>query len=205
MASGPAIVLDRTGGADQPLSLPSDLPGQNSNEAYDLTVTRKGVKIHSRSSAGIFHGIQTLRQMVEGSGPNAALPVVEIQDWPSLSFRGTMVDISHGPLPTEMEIERQLDFLARWKANHYYLYTEDSIELKGYPLRNPDGRLTQDCGALPVARKSSCAADASAGDCDYGWGVHQRTFSSPVVCNFSTVAGRDGAGARMVNPGRSCL
>ncbi len=55
-----------------------------------------------------------------------------------------MVDISHGPLPTEKEIERQLDFLSRWKANQYYLYTEDSIELKGFPLLNPDGRLTQD-------------------------------------------------------------
>ena len=61
-----------------------------------------------------------------------------------MAFRGTMVDISHGPLPTEKEIERQIDFLSRWKENQYYLYTEDSIELKGYPLLDLDGRLTQD-------------------------------------------------------------
>ena len=140
----PAILLHRTGQTDQPLSLPGDLPGPKSSEAYDLTVTRQGVKIHARSSAGIFHGIQTLRQLVEGSGSDAVLPLVEIHDWPSLAFRGTMVDISHGPLPTEKEIERQLEFLARWKANQYYLYTEDSIALKGYPLLNPDGRLAQD-------------------------------------------------------------
>ena len=55
-----------------------------------------------------------------------------------------MVDISHGPLPTENEIKRRLDFLARWKANQYYLYSEASIELSGYPLLNPDERLTKD-------------------------------------------------------------
>lgn len=139
-----AIVLDREGAKDEPLALPGDKPGPDSREAYDLTVTEQGVKVHARSSAGIFYGLQTLRQLVEGEGPQAVLPLVEIHDWPSMAYRGTMVDISHGPLPTEKEVERQLDFLARWKANQYYLYSEDSIELKGYPLLNPDGRLTQD-------------------------------------------------------------
>jgi hypothetical protein len=142
-AQGMAIVLDRVGATDQPLALPGDLPGPHSKEAYDLSVSEHGVRIHSQSSAGIFYGIQTLRQLVEGSGSDAVLPQVEIHDWPSVELRGTMVDISHGPLPTEKEIERQIDFLARWKENQYFLYTEDSIEMKGYPLLDPDGRLSQ--------------------------------------------------------------
>ena len=40
-----------------------------------------------------------------------------------------MVDMSHGALLTEAEVERQLDFLARWKVNQYYFYNEASIEL----------------------------------------------------------------------------
>src|SRR6266536_1749462 len=55
-----------------------------------------------------------------------------------------MFDLSHGALPTEAEIKRQIDFLARWKGNQYYFYSELSIELKGYPLINPGGRYTQD-------------------------------------------------------------
>src|SRR5207245_9991608 len=74
----------------------------------------------------------------------ATIPEVEIRDWPSLAYRGTMVDMSHGPLPKEDEIKRQLDFLARWKANQYYLYSEASIELEGYPLLNPGGRFSKD-------------------------------------------------------------
>jgi hexosaminidase len=139
------VLLDREGEKDEPLALPGEQVGANSREAYDLAVTDKGVKIHARSSAGIFYGLQTLRQLLEGQSPKAALPVVEIRDWPALAFRGTMVDISHGPLPTAKEIERQIDFLARWKANQYYVYSENSIELTGYPLLNPgDARLSKD-------------------------------------------------------------
>ncbi len=137
------IVLERVGSAD-PLAVPGESPGPNSREAYNLTVSAQGIKIHARSSAGIFYGIQTLKQLVEGSGVESVFPHVEVRDWPSLAYRGTMVDISHGPLPKESEIERQLDFLARWKANQYYLYSENSIELAGYPLLNPDARLKKD-------------------------------------------------------------
>lgn len=138
----PLILLDRAGQVDQPLALLGETPGPHSREAYDLSVTGQQVKLHATSSAGIFYGAQTLRQLVEGDGVGAVLPVVEIHDWPSVAYRGTMIDISHGPLPTENEIDRQIDFLARWKANQYYLYSEASIELPGYPLINANARLT---------------------------------------------------------------
>jgi hypothetical protein len=142
-AARPAILLNRTGQVDA-IPVPGEHPGPESREAYTLKVTPQGAEIQAVSSAGLFYGVQTLSQMVEGEGANAILPEAEIRDWPSLAYRGTMVDMSHGPLPTESEVERQLDFLARFKANQYYLYNEASIELKGYPLLNPTGRFTQD-------------------------------------------------------------
>ncbi len=141
---GLPIVLEREGAKDVALAQPGEQPGPDSREAYDLSVTQQGVKIHARSSAGIYYAAQTLRQLIEGQGAGAVLPAVEIRDWPSMAYRGTMVDISHGPLPKEQEIERELDFLARWKANQYYLYSEDSIELTGYPLLDAGARLSQD-------------------------------------------------------------
>jgi len=138
-----AIVLRRTGAVD-PLPIPDERPGPDSREAYSIKVTSQGAEIRARSSAGLFYGVQTLRQLVEGVGADAVLPEVEILDWPSFAYRGTMVDMSHGPLPTEEEVKRQLDFLARWKANQYYFYNEASIELDGYPLLNPEGRFTKE-------------------------------------------------------------
>jgi hexosaminidase len=138
-----AIRLTRTGPID---SLPRDneQPGPDSRESYHLRITPEGGELRARSSAGLFYAAETLLQLIEVSGKDAFLPAVEIDDWPSLSYRGVMFDLSHGPLPAEAEIERQIDFLARWKGNQYYFYSELSIELKGYPLINPGGRYTQD-------------------------------------------------------------
>jgi len=135
--------LVRSGPVD---ALPRDheQPGPNSRESYHLRVTPDGGEVRAPSSAGLFYAVETLLQLVEGSGKRSALPTVEIDDWPSLAYRGVMFDLSHGPLPTEDEIKRQIDFLAQWKGNQYYFYSELSIELQGYLLINPAGRYSQD-------------------------------------------------------------
>jgi hypothetical protein len=142
-ASGPSILLNRTGtGAALPGD--KDSAGPDSREVYSLQVTPKGAEIRASSSAGLFYGIQTLLQLVEGSGTQAMLPAVTIRDWPALAYRGFMMDLSHGQLLRVPEIERQIDLLARFKANQYYFYSEASIEFEGYELVNPDARYSRD-------------------------------------------------------------
>ena len=138
-----AIVLRRTGsGPDLPQ--PDERPGPDSREAYTIKVSPEGGEIGASSSAGLFYGVQTLRQMVEGFGSETAIPEVEVHDWPSLAYRAVMMDMSHDELLTEKEVKRQIDFMARWKANQYYFYSEASIELEGFALLNPEGRFTRE-------------------------------------------------------------
>ena len=141
--SGKSILLDRTGAVDA-MPMPEERAGPESREAYSLKVSPTGSEIRARTSAGLYYGVQTLAQLVEGVGPDAILPEVEIRDWASLAYRGMMMDMSHGPLLTEEEVKRQIEFLARWKANQYYFYSEASIELQGYTLQNPAARFTQE-------------------------------------------------------------
>ena len=138
------ILLNRTGnGAAVPAD--GETAGPDSRESYSINVTPKSAEIQARSSAGLFYGAQTLLQMAEGSGPQAALPAAELHDWPALAYRGLMMDFSHGQLLRVSEIERQLDLLARVKANQYYFYSELSIEYEGYELVNPgEARYTRD-------------------------------------------------------------
>src|SRR5512144_1623938 len=91
VSSRKSILLKRTGEAG---ALPADMesPGPDSRESYTLQVTPKGAEIRARGSAGIFYGVQTLLQMVEGTGPAAVLPVANIKDWPALAYRGVMID-----------------------------------------------------------------------------------------------------------------
>lgn len=138
-----SILLTRTGEAG---ALPADMEsaGPDSRESYTLRVTPKGAEIRGRSSAGIFYGVQTLLQMVEGTGTQAALPVAEIKDWPTLAYRGVMIDFSEGELIRVSEAERQIDLMARFKINQYYFYSEASIEFEGYDVVNPNGRYTRE-------------------------------------------------------------
>jgi len=142
-AAGPAIVLTRTGEVAA-LPLADERSGPESRESYVLKIVPDGAEIRAVSSAGLFYGMQTLLQMVEGMGSLAVLPGAEIRDWPALAYRGFMMDLGHGQLLRVPEIERQIDHLARFKANQYYFYSEATIELDGYSLVNPNGRYTRE-------------------------------------------------------------
>ena len=137
------IVLERTGPVDA-LPVPGEKAGPDSREAYRLSVGDRAVRITGRSSAGVFYGVETLLQLAEGRGAEATFPQVAIRDWPALAYRGTLVDVgSEGPMCTVAQVERQLDLLARFKANEYLFYSEANIALDGYPLLNPQARFTK--------------------------------------------------------------
>jgi hexosaminidase len=138
-----SIIFERTGSVD-PLPVPGEKPGPGSRESYRIKVTRGNIRITARSSAGLFYGVQTLRQMIEGSGDKTFIPEVEIEDWPALAYRGYMMDMNHSHFLKVEEIKNQIDFLSRWKANWYLFYSEASIELDGFPLLMADARYTKE-------------------------------------------------------------
>jgi len=116
----------------------NDISSSDSRESYRLSVGAAGVKLHARTTAGLFYAVQTLRQLIEGSPNSYTLPFVEIADWPSMPYRGFMMDMSHGAILTVAEVEKQLDLLAEFKANQYYFYVETDLDLDGYPLLHKD-------------------------------------------------------------------
>lgn len=127
-ASIPVILTRDMSGSDLPGV--DDKAGPDQREAYGISVTPSKVELHGRTNAGVFFAVQTLRQLIEGE----KLPIVEIEDWPSLPYRGLMMDMSHGAVPAVAEVKRQLDLLARFKANQYFFYVEANLRLEGYPL-----------------------------------------------------------------------
>ncbi len=139
-AGDSGLTLHRTGASD-PLPVPGESPGPDSREAYKISITSGGAKVQARSSGGIFYGVQTLCQMIEM--PGAILPEAQVTDWPAMAYRGTMVDMSEGPLLRVADIKRQIDLMARWKNNQYYFYNETSIALDGLPPAAPGARLTK--------------------------------------------------------------
>jgi hexosaminidase len=72
------------------------LTKQNANrEGYTLNITPSTIRIEASSPAGVFYGIQTLLQLLPpDAGSTAAIPCVEITDYPRFGWRGLMLDVS---------------------------------------------------------------------------------------------------------------
>ncbi len=122
----------------------ADIAGPQSREAYRIVSTTRRIELRAPSSTGLYYAFQTLRQLVQGSGAEASIPALEIEDYPAFAYRGFMMDFAHGAVLTEDEVKRQLAFLARWKANQYYFYSETNIDFAGYPLLHSPATWSQE-------------------------------------------------------------
>nr|WP_307871754.1 beta-N-acetylhexosaminidase [Micromonospora sp. U21] len=122
-------------------------------EGYRLAVTRDGVTITAVTSSGLFHGAQTLRQLlppaIESPVPVTerwALPGGTITDAPRFPYRGAMLDVARHFFAVE-DVLRVVDHLARYKLNHLHLHLTDDqgwrIAVDSWPRLTTVGGATE--------------------------------------------------------------
>jgi hexosaminidase len=106
----------------------------NTAEGYNLTVDPEGISILGKEPAGIFHGVQSLLQLMETN--EGSVPLVDIKDYPRFVYRGMHLDVGRHMFPVEF-IKEYIDYLAKYKYNYFHWHlTEDQgwrIEIKKYP------------------------------------------------------------------------
>jgi len=136
-------VLGRAGSNSIHLRLDKAL-AKFGSEGYQLHVKPTGVEIAASTPAGVFYGIQTLRQMLppeifrraKTDGVDWSIPGATIQDQPRFSWRGLHIDVGRHFMPKEFLL-KYIDLLALQKMNVLHLHlTEDQgwrIEIKKYP------------------------------------------------------------------------
>ena len=115
------------------------LPPSINEEGYALSVSKDRVVVGGVSPAGVFYGLQTLKQLVRGEGADAYIQGVRIVDWPAMRWRGVSDDISRGPVPTVDYVKRQLRTFAAFKLNMHSFYMEHAFSSKAHPLIGPEG------------------------------------------------------------------
>ena len=101
-------------------------------QGYDLAIDSSGVNIVASSPAGLFYGVQTLRQLLTQTG--AKLPGLRISDWPDFPNRGVMLDISRDRVPTQETLYDLIDMLAALKINQFQLYTEHTFAYRNHQV-----------------------------------------------------------------------
>ncbi|MEU3457796.1 beta-N-acetylhexosaminidase [Micromonospora sp. NPDC006766] len=122
-------------------------------EGYRLDVIGTGVRITAGTAAGLFHGVQTLRQLLPAA-VESATPVAErwvvpggtIVDRPRFAYRGAMLDVARHFFGVE-DVLRVIDHLARYKLNHLHLHLTDDqgwrIAVDAWPKLTEVGGTTE--------------------------------------------------------------
>ena len=122
-------------------------------EGYEIVVSPNSAVITAGTSAGIFYGVQTLRQMLPVSVEHPAavgrrlwLPLGRVQDAPRFAWRGMMLDVSRHFLPPAA-VKRFVDLASLYKINRLHLHLSDDqgwrIEIKTRPSLTAVGGSTQ--------------------------------------------------------------
>jgi len=112
-------------------------------EGYELTVRRTQVQIVAAQPAGLFYGVQTMRQLLPPSVEHIAsytrrlvMPAAHVVDVPRFEWRGGMLDVARHFLPAE-DVKRFIDLYALYKLNRLHLHLADDqgwrIEIKSWP------------------------------------------------------------------------
>lgn len=109
-----------------------DTPMQD--EGYVLIAEPHEAYIIGATSAGVFYGVQTLKQMLPVAGEKQEISTGTIRDWPAMKYRGIDDDLSRGPFPTLAFQEHQIQVFASFKVNVYSPYFEHTLMYPNEPV-----------------------------------------------------------------------
>ncbi|MEU5301595.1 beta-N-acetylhexosaminidase [Streptomyces noursei] len=153
-ATGFSLPVTTRGGAD---GIVLRLGGRDTRglgaEGYKLTSGGRAVTISAARPAGLFHGVQTLRQLLPAaveketrqSGP-WRIAGGTISDAPRYAYRGAMLDVSRHFF-TVGQVKRYIDQLAQYKINKLHLHLSDDqgwrIAISSWPRLATYGGSTQ--------------------------------------------------------------
>lgn len=109
------------------------------SEGYVLIIENQQAYIIGASSAGVFYGVQTLKQLLPLPSEERELATGTIRDWPAMRYRAVQDDLSRGPVPTPEFQKHQIRVLSSFKANIYTPYFEHTLQYSSAPMSAPPG------------------------------------------------------------------
>jgi hexosaminidase len=147
--------------SDAPSTTPTDgisllLTGAGTavgDQGYLLNASAATVVIRANKVAGLFGGVQTLRQLLPAKVESATaqagpwtVPGANITDYPRFVHRGAMLDVARHFHPVAA-VKRYLDQLALYKVNYFHWHLSDDqgwrIVIDSWPRLTTVGGSTQ--------------------------------------------------------------
>lgn len=108
---------------------------KDKKEDYEINVAEDFMSVIGKDDAGLFHGIQTMLQLIQNS-KDGKIPAVKIKDYPKFAWRGMHLDVCRHFFNVD-EVKQYIDYLAMYKLNTFHWHLTDDqgwrIEIKKYP------------------------------------------------------------------------
>ena len=126
-------------------------------EGYRLDVTDNQITVTANQPSGLFHGIQTLRQLLPpqvekrtapsaASAPTLTVPSGHIVDYPRFTYRAAGLDVARHFF-TVSDVERYIDEVSLYKVNYLHLHLTDDqgwrLAIGGWPNLTSIGAATE--------------------------------------------------------------
>lgn len=136
---------------DIQLSLKEDF--DENPEAYELAITEDQLHLTASTAAGLFRGVQTLRQLLPATIETQTkidtlleVPTGIIRDIPTYQYRGVMLDVARHFFSVA-DVKKFIDHIAMYKMNVLHLHLADDqgwrIEIKSRPKLTEIGGSTE--------------------------------------------------------------
>jgi hexosaminidase len=100
-------------------------------EGYQLVITPGSLFLSAKHPAGLFHGVQTIRQLLpaaieshELQGCPWEIAAMTIRDRPRFGWRGAMLDVARHFFCVA-DVKRYIDQIAYYKMNRFHLHLSD--------------------------------------------------------------------------------
>jgi hypothetical protein len=103
------------------------------DEGYLIDARPDALILAAHSSAGIYYGVQTLRQIIGMKPGRSGIDCISIVDWPDYRHRGIMHDVTRGKVPTLKTLKGLIEYFGSLKMNVLQLYVEHTFVFRRHP------------------------------------------------------------------------
>ena len=101
-------------------------------QGYRIRVRAKRIELVGQGPAGLRYGVETLAQLFQPR--SKTVMACDVDDAPDLEWRGLLLDVSRGKVPTLETLEQVVDLMVALKLNLLMLYTEHVFRFRRHPL-----------------------------------------------------------------------
>lgn len=132
----------------------------NQKEGYYLSINNKEIILAGNDERGTYYALQTLKQLLKDN----QLPVIEIQDYPAIRYRGVVEGFYGTPWSHNARL-RQLQFYGENKMNTYIYGPKDDPyhSSPNWRLPHPEKEAKQLQELVKVAQEN---------EVDFVWAIH---------------------------------